>query len=115
MADFLDSLKIGYGYEDEIVAYTMQLSRKYRPDFNLMKKDQTIMHVEIKGWFRSQDRTKYLAVKASNPTLDLRFVFERDNPLYPGSKTKYSDWATTHGFKFHVGEGIPEHWIKELA
>lgn len=112
---YLEANRIGYTYEKEVLQYSQTFYRKYRPDFNLTKKDGTLMHIEFKGWLRSTDRQKMIDVVSNNPTKDIRFVFMRDNAIYTGSKTKYSDWASENGFKYHVGTDLPESWIKELA
>lgn len=81
----------------------------YLPDFILPNG----IIVEAKGWFTPSDRTKMLRVKKSNPQLDIRFVFQRNNTLGNGSKTTYLAWARRHGFKAIVGEEIPSDWFEE--
>lgn len=55
-----------------------------------------------------------LAVKETNPELDIRLVFMRNSPscLGKGSKTRPSEWAEKYGFLYSVGE-IPQEWFKE--
>jgi hypothetical protein len=54
-----------------------------------------------------------VAVKEQHPSLDIRFVFYRDNPsqLGRGSKSRPSDWALKNGFIFSIGE-VPIDWFK---
>jgi hypothetical protein len=62
---------------------------------------------EAKGRFTRHDRTKMLAVKKAHPDLDIRLVFQRNNPIYKGSKTRYLDWAKAHGFPASVFPELP--------
>lgn len=82
--------------------------RQYTPDFFLPNG----IIVEAKGKFTAAMRTKMLAVIKTNPELDLRMVFMRDNWLTSAKKKRYSDWCTYHGIKSAVGS-IPEEWINE--
>lgn len=53
-------------------------------------------------------------VKASNPELDIRFVFQNaNNKLSKNSKTTYGEWATKKGFKWCHKE-VPKEWIEEV-
>lgn len=55
-----------------------------------------------------------MAVKAQNPGIDIRLVFQNArNRLNKKSKTTYGDWATKNGFQFSDGGRIPADWIKE--
>lgn len=99
--------RILYTYEDQRLQYFIE--RWYTPDFTL--KNGII--IEAKGYFKSSDRTKMLRVKEAHPDLDIRFLFQADNKLSRTSSTRYSDWATKHGFKYHVGEEIPHEWAAE--
>lgn len=105
--------KISLGYEDTKLPYVVH--RNYIPDFTLINKDRAkIIYIEAKGNFPSTDRAKMVAVKEAHPDLDIRFVFQRDNPIRKGSKTTYSVWAAKHGFKSHIGEELPKEWLEEL-
>lgn len=101
------SEKIKHEYEPYKLKYVLEAN--YIPDFVLPNG----IHIEVKGYFPSQDRRKMKAVKKSNPDIDIRFWFQRDNWLTSTKKTKYSTWAERNGFPWHVGEGIPVDWIKE--
>lgn len=83
---------------------------KYIPDFRLPNG----ILIEAKGYFTSSDRTKMLRVRDQNPTVDIRFVFQRaGNKLTKAKKSKtYSQWCEQHGFKWSETT-IPEHWWKE--
>lgn len=49
-----------------------------------------------------------------HPDKDIRMLFMRDNYIYKGSKTKYSDWCKAHGIKYHVSAHgtVPEEWFE---
>lgn len=96
-------------YEPDKIKYIR--THQYLPDFKITKKDGSFFYVETKGYFRPNDRAKLRAVKEQNPGLDLRLVFQRDQPIYKGSPTYYSKWAEDHGFPWAIGE-VPEGWLK---
>lgn len=108
----LNRKKLRFEYEPFPIAYTF--IAQYLPDFVFDKKDGTKMFVEAKGYLKPSDRRKMKAVKDSNPTLDIRFLFQQDNFMTKSKKTKYSDWAFKNGFKFHIGDNLPKEWIKEI-
>lgn len=91
-------------------AFTYKIEKKYYPDFVINPGEDGEFYIELKGWFKPTDRTKMLAVKESNPNLDIRLVFQNDNWLTKNKKQRYSDWANKHGFKYSVGS-IPKEWI----
>lgn len=71
------------------------------------------MLIETKGYLKPSDRRKLKSVLESNPTLDIRIIFQQDNYLTKSKKTRYSDWATKNGFKFSI-QSFPKEWEKEL-
>jgi hypothetical protein len=108
IASHLSRGGVQFGYESMSFPYVKEC--RYTPDFIL----PTGVILEAKGWFRPEDRSKLLAVKANNPGLDLRLVFQNArNRLNKKSKTTYGEWATKHGFPFSDGGRIPADWIKE--
>jgi hypothetical protein len=80
----------------------------YTPDFVLPNG----IIVECKGRLTVHDRTKHLRISEQHPHLDIRFVFQYDNPITKGSKTRYTDWATKHGFQWAM-KTIPKEWKEE--
>lgn len=93
-------------YEDERLPYT--LDKHYIPDFSVGPSGDPLRIIfEAKGRFTSFDRSKMLAVKAAHPDRDIRMVFMRDNFLYKGSKTRYTEWARNNGFKATVFPELP--------
>lgn len=95
------------GYEVSILSYTVP--REYRPDLTVMRSDGKPMFIEIKGYFRPEDRSKMRYVKLCNPDADIRMVFAQDNKLRKNSKSRYSDWCTKNGFPYAIGQ-IPQGW-----
>lgn len=116
IADSLTARGVPFDYESEKIAYEKPARKAtYTPDFILIKPDDTPMVVEAKGYFRSSDRQKLRAVKASNPDLDLRLVFGRaGNRLNKTSATTYAAWAEKYGFPWAEGD-IPDEWIAECV
>lgn len=100
--------KFQIGYETEKLPYTIHAN--YVPDFVLEFKDGRKLYIETKGYFDDQARKKMEAVKKDHPDIDLRIVFERDNPIRKRAKSRYSDWATKHGYVFAIG-AVPEEWL----
>lgn len=68
--------------------------------------------MECKGRLTVHDRTKHVLIAEQHPDLDIRFVFQYNNPITKGSKTKYTDWAEKHGFKWAM-HYIPKEWFNE--
>lgn len=106
IAKGFDAVGEAYLYESQKISYT--LSSSYIPDFILSNN----VIIEAKGFLKPTDRRKMLAVKDQNPDLDIRFVFQRNNPLAKGSKHTYLSWAEKHGFPACVWPDIPPDWFK---
>lgn len=81
--------------------------RKYTPDFFF---DNGVI-IESKGKWTAKDRYKMLDVRDSNPTLNVKMFFMRDNKINKNSKTKYSDWCIANGIDFAIGT-LPKEWLK---
>ena len=95
-------------YESHSIPY--YISRPYVPDFIITRSDGSILYIEVKGYFRRDDEEKLLAVKRTNPEIDLRIVFDKNNKCV-GRKMRYSDWCAKHGFHFAIGS-IPKEWLR---
>jgi hypothetical protein len=83
-------------YEPYTIPYVMK--RVYKPDFVC---DNVL--IEVKGYFRSGEQAKYLAVRDSLPKgTELVFVFA--NPykkVRKGAKSTMADWCERHGFRYY--------------
>lgn len=123
----LEERGIRYEYEPEEIEYEKSIHRahckrcgrgdgcvqfrRYVPDLRINVEGQSFL-VEIKGKFTAENRGRMEAVRKTHPDLDLRFLFQRDNWLTRKQKTRYSDWATAHGFQWAVGEKVPQEWLE---
>ena len=106
VADLLVNLGVKYAYESTKVPYVLQCN--YTPDFLLPNG----IYLETKGQLTEEDRRKMKAVKAANPELDIRFVFQSPyNKIYKGSKTTYAKWCEKHGFPYCSYQNIPISWL----
>ena len=104
----LKSRGIDGEYEKHIIQYTKpETHHKYHPDFKLPNG----IFVETKGRFLTDDRKKHLLIKAQNPNLDIRFLFQNSKTkISKASKTTYADWCIKHGFTF-ADKDIPDDWL----
>jgi hypothetical protein len=94
-------------YEPHYIPYTIKGS--YKPDFLLPNG----IIVEAKGYLDAGTCRKMLAVKRSNPLLDIRFVFQNANgKRNKRAKLRNWEWAEKHGFPWAEGT-IPLAWWKE--
>lgn len=90
-------------------------SRTYKPDF-VIRNGTTGLHtyLETKGRLTSAERTKFAAIVACDPHIDLRLIFQRPkNRINKDSQTTYGDWATGLGLKW-AGPDLPKEWIDEF-
>lgn len=96
-------------YEPDGYYLNYAIPSRYIPDFRL---DSGVL-VETKGYLGPRDRAKMRQVKASNPTADIRFVFQRANNRISKSANSmmYWQWCEKHGFPWAEG-AIPEEWFK---
>lgn len=97
-------------YEPFKVAYTIR--KDYIPDFVVVTKSGKEIYIEVKGWFRPEDRTKMRAVKSSHPELDIRMLFDKNNKVSSRGKMKYTEWCAKHGFKCAI-KSVPKEWFSE--
>ena len=106
VADLLDSMKVPYEYEGEKLTYTIEA--KYIPDFKVGD-----IYLETKSYFPPEQRRKMKAVKAANPDLDIRIIFQSPhNKINKRSKTTYSIWAEKNGYPWCAYYAIPVDWLR---
>lgn len=112
VAKDLEKRKVRFKYEEQVLFYEVPARKaRYTPDFILSNG----IIVEVKGRLTTADRKKMVLVQLSNPSLDIRLLFQRaNNPIRKGSKTTYGDWATKKNFKW-CEETIPQEWLDEAA
>jgi hypothetical protein len=96
-------------YEKESFPYI--LHRKYKPDFKVGD-----VHVEVKGWWQSSDRQKFLSVVINNPDLKIFVALQRPHQtLSKKSKTTYAQWATKNGIAWcpiPIPKEFMDQWLK---
>lgn len=118
--DNLEKRKIKHGYETIRLTYTKHecphcgkvvTTGTYTPDFIIERSSGIRLICEGKGYFDSEDRRKMQLVKRDNPNEDIRFLFQRDQPIRRGSKTTYSKWCLKNGFDYAIGIELPEEWL----
>lgn len=112
-----DESGIPWLYESEKFQWAPPF-RKYTPDFSFSKKAGGKMHIENKGYLRTQDITKMRNVRKQHPDLDIRFVFSKaDKPLGPvrkdGTRQTHGGWAAANGYPY-AEKFLPDEWIEEL-
>lgn len=108
-----DALTRGYKLDFEplepVIRYVVP--SRYIPDFLLPNG----IFIEAKGWLRPSDRAKMARVRLENPSLDIRFIFQRANSRVGKSPNSlmYWQWAEKHDFPWAEGT-IPEEWFYEI-
>lgn len=95
--ELLKKNNIPFEYENKSkkLEYTVPATyHKYLPDLII---GDTIY--ELKGYMDLDTRKKMECVKASNPEQRIVMVFQKDQPIYKGSKTTYTQWAKKVGIE----------------
>jgi predicted nuclease of restriction endonuclease-like RecB superfamily len=88
-------------YESHSISYV--IPRVYNPDFTVTLPSGKVFHIEVKGWFRIEDKQKMKCVKECNPTLDIRFVF-------PNKNKRDIKWCEKYNFPYAIGQ-VPKDWF----
>jgi hypothetical protein len=57
-------------------------------------------------------RTKMKAVKESNPELNIKMLFMKDNWVTGKHQHRYSEWAEKNGFGWALVK-VPQSWVTE--
>lgn len=78
----------------------------YTPDFFLPGG----VIVEAKGRWDGSHRTIVKSVMKSWPDMDLRMLFQRNNPLTKKKVNTYGSWCDRQGITWAVGM-VPQEWI----
>lgn len=79
-------------YETDKVRYSIHKYRTYIPDFKIRD-----VYIEVKGYWRAEDRASFLSMLASNPGIKIFVAFQ--NPavkIAKGAKSSLGEWATAH-------------------
>ena len=81
-------------YEPDKFDYT--LHRRYCPDFKIGD-----VYIEVKGWWPSSERMKFLSVIRNNPELRIFVALQRPNQrLSKQSKTTLAQWCQKQGINW---------------
>lgn len=96
--DQLVEADIKFDYEPQAFPYIIEA--RYWPDFYIKR---TKIYVELKGYFRPEDKRKLKSFKKSNPKIDIRIVFMKAND-------NYIRWAEKNGFPW-AESSIPKEWL----
>jgi hypothetical protein len=125
VANDLEERGIPYGYETTSYSYLAKPynakcfdcnskevyeTRSYTPDFFL----ENGVIVEAKGRWMPKERKLLVTLKESNPELDIRMLFMRDNWLTTKRLQRYSDWCNKRGIKWAVSR-VPMEWANNDA
>lgn len=116
IAEWLEREGVDAKYEEEVIEYTQPAKkRKYTPDFMIVSKSGKKIYIETKGRWTTEDRQKHKFIKASQPDIDIRFVFQSPGTkIRKGSKTSYADYCDKNGFTYSKqGKTIPRDWLNE--
>lgn len=115
LEETLTKLNIPFKYEEQKIEYIQpEQKRTYTPDFIVPKKDGSLMYIETKGRWVTEDRKKMEMIFEQYPYLDIRFVFGNSNgKIRKGSKTTYSNICDKHGWKWS-DKSIPIEWLEEI-
>lgn len=106
--DDLKKKKVKFEYESLTIKYQPKVCT-YTPDILL---DNGII-IELKGYFRPDDRMMHKLIREQHPNLDIRFVFmSSKNKIHKNSTTTYGSWCDQWGFKYS-DKTIPQAWIDE--
>ena len=109
---WVDTGVISFEFEGTTINYVKpEPLRVYTPDF-IVCKDNKLMFIETKGYFRPEARTKMRHVKRCNPELDIRIIFQKNHSITkrkPGFT--YCKWAERNKFPCAIGT-IPKEWLE---
>ena len=90
-------------YESHSISYS--IPRVYNPDFTVVLPSGKIIFIEVKGWYRQEDKTKMKNVIACNPGIDIRMVF-------PSRNKRDISWCEKYKVPYAIGK-VPLEWFDE--
>jgi hypothetical protein len=91
-------------------AYTNDI---YIPDWVVWDKRGGIkFFIEAKGKLSRDVRKKHKAILDTNPLIDIRLVFQKNNWVTTNHVQRYTDWARSNGYRAAV-ELPPKEWFSE--
>ena len=75
-AEFFDNNNIKWKYEDK--TYDLSETTSYTPDFSLYEHKIFIKHIEVKGYFRKENKEKFEKFKRLNPNINIELWMKKD-------------------------------------
>lgn len=99
-----------WAYEAEIIPYLQP--KDYLPDFTFKQKEGKV-YVEVKGFFRAGDSSKYKAIHRTIVGMGYNFVMvfsNLDAPVRKGSQTTYRKWCDKNNIPCYASTDI--HTLK---
>ncbi len=81
VAKFFDSKNIEWKYEDKI--YNLSETTSYNPDFSIYEKGNFVKHIEVKGYFREENRKKFEDFKFKYPKIKIE-LWKKKDLIYKG-------------------------------
>lgn len=100
-------------YEDTRLVYSIE--HEYFPDLRVVnKKTGKEFFIEVKGYFRQEDRRKMAAVRKQHPHLDIRMVFgsSGNGPKGRLANERNLRWCERHGLLAAI-DTPPKEWFDE--
>lgn len=83
-------------------------SRKYTPDFIVIRPDCSKLYIEAKGRLTSTDRSKMRDVKKAHPHLDIRILLQKRSKKEMETVAK---WCEKFDFEYAFGNEVPATWL----
>ena len=113
----MDNRGVTWEYEPEKWSWNPP-PKKYAVDFKVIRVDGSCFYVEYKGYFRTEDKVKMIAIKKQYPERDVRMVFTHpEKPVEgatmrkDGTKLSNAEWATKNGY-LYAEKVIPDEWFE---
>lgn len=106
----LNKLQIDYEYEPKHRKLTWEKPstlHKYLPDVMIGN-----TCIELKGYWDTNSRLKMKLLVEQHPEIEFIMVFQKDQPIRKGSKTKYSDYCNKLGIKWILEDNF-EQFLKQ--
>jgi hypothetical protein len=109
----LADLPLPFQYESVKLPYILR--RNYTPDFSV---GDIGVHIEVKGWWPPEDRSKLKAVRLANPDDVILVVLVRPNlTISKTSKTTYAQWCEQWGISwmpFDKDPAVIRQWAENV-
>lgn len=109
---------VPFEFEAHKLKFTQpEKQRTYLPDFRIPHATipGKFLFIEGKGRWLTEDRQKHIAIRASHPEIDLRFVFSNAQArLSKQSATTYAAYCERQGWLW-ANRDIPLSWLQEYG